>query len=78
MKRISDFFKEKQTEKEVVRAKTVSADPFGRVICESSNGTFRAVGVIKKGDLAKEVIVGNLYQREAEFYVLQNWERNKI
>jgi len=77
MKRIYDLLREKQNEKEIVRAKIVSADPFGRVVCSSPNGTFRAVGMVKKGSQDKEAILANTAQRRAEFNVLQYWKRNK-
>ncbi len=77
MNNIFDLLKEKPIEKEIVKVKIQSVDPFGRALCSTPNGTFRAVGVIKKGSQQKEAIVANLAQRQTEFHVLQYWGRNK-
>jgi len=77
MKSIIGLLKEKPHEKEVVRGKVISADPFGRIICHTPNGDFRAVGIIKKGGLDKEAILANTYQRQSELTVLQYWKGNK-
>ena len=77
MKRIFDILREKQNEKEIIRGKILSADPFGRVLISTPNGTFRAIGIVKKGSQDKEAIVSNTAQRQSEFSVLQYWKRNK-
>jgi len=77
MNNIFDLLKEKPNEKEIIKAKVVSVDPFGRALCATANGTFRAVGVVKKGSQQKEAIVANSAQRQAEFHILQTWGRNK-
>jgi len=77
MNNIYDLLREKPNEKEIIKAKIQSVDPFGRALCSTPNGTFRAVGVVKKGSLQKEAIVANSGQRQTEFHVLQYWGRNK-
>ena len=77
MNNIYDLLREKPGEKEIVKAKIESVDPFGRALCSTPNGTFRAVGVVKKGSLQKEAIVANSGQRQTEFHILQYWGRNK-
>ncbi len=77
MNNIYDLLREKPSEKEVIKAKIESVDPFGRALCSTPNGTFRAVGVVKKGPFQKEAIVANSGQRQTEFHVLQYWGRNK-
>jgi len=77
MNNIYDLLREKTGEKEIVKAKIESVDPFGRALCSTPNGTFRAIGVVKKGSLKKEAIVANSGQRQTEFHVLQYWGRNK-
>jgi len=77
MNNIYDLLREKPSEKEIIKAKIISVDPLGRALCATANGTFRAIGVVKKGSLQKEAIVANSGQRQTEFHVLQYWGRNK-
>lgn len=49
MNNIYDLLREKPNEKEIIKAKIESVDPFGRALCSTPNGTFRAVGIVKKG-----------------------------
>ena len=77
MNNIFDLLIEKPYEKEIIKTKIISIDPLGRALCATANGTFRAVGVVKKGSQQKEAIVANVGQRQTEFYVLQYWRRNK-
>lgn len=77
MNNIYDLLRENQNEKEIIKVKIESVDPFGRALCSTPNGTFRAVGVVKKGSFQKEAIVANSGQRQTEFHILQYWGRNK-
>jgi hypothetical protein len=77
MNNVYDLLREKPNEKEIIKAKIESVDPFGRALCSTPNGTFRAIGVVKKGSQQKEAIVANSGQRQTEFHVLQYWGRNK-
>lgn len=77
MNNIFDLLREKPNEKEIIKTKIISIDPFGRALCKTANGTFRAIGTVKKGSQQKEAIVSNSAQRQAEFHILQYWGGNK-
>mgnify|MGYP000883095014 CR=1 FL=1 len=72
-----DLLKETPDQKEIVRAKVVSVDALGRMLCKTANGTFRASGVIKKGSFQRVAIFSNSGQRQAEFHLLQPYSKIK-